>query len=158
MEESFKMGESEAVKAICRLDCCGVCRRREDCGGCTKTEGHPFGGRCIAAEIVKQRGFAAFEKFKKKLIDEFNSLGIEGLEVKDLNLLNGFYVNLEYPLANGQTVKLLEDHNIYLGNQIEIPGRDRYYGIMGDDKYLLVCSYKCNEAEPQIVCYKKRQE
>ena len=106
------MGESEAVKSICRLDCCGVCRRREDCGGCTKTEGHPFGGRCIAAEIVKQRGFAAFEEFKKKLIDEFNSLGIEGLEVKDLNLLNGFFVNLEYPLANGQTVKLLEDNNI----------------------------------------------
>ena len=156
MKGSFRMGESEAVKAICRLDCCGVCRRREDCGGCTKTEGHPFGGRCIAAEIVKQRGFAAFEKFKKKLIDEFNSLGIEGLEVKDLNLLNGFYVNLEYPLANGQTVKLLEDHNIYLGNQIEIPGRDRYYGIVGDDKYLLVCSYKCNGAEPQIICYKKR--
>ena len=156
MKGSFRMGESEAVKAICRLDCCGVCRRREDCGGCTKTEGHPFGGRCIAAEIVKQRGFAAFEKFKKKLIDEFNSLGIEGLEVKDLNLLNGFYVNLEYPLANGQTVKLLEDHNIYLGNQIEIPGRDRYYGIVGDDKYLLVCSYKCNGEYPQIICYKKR--
>ena len=151
MKGSFRMGESEAVKAICRLDCCGVCRRREDCGGCTKTEGHPFGGRCIAAEIVKQRGFAAFEKFKKKLIDEFNSLGIEGLEVKDLNLLNGFYVNLEYPLANGQSVKLLEDNNIYLGNQIEIPGRDRYYGIVGDDKYLLVCSYKCNGAEPQIM-------
>ncbi len=23
------MGESEAVKAICRLDCCGVCREKE---------------------------------------------------------------------------------------------------------------------------------
>ena len=152
------MEETEAEESICRLDCCGACRRREDCGGCIKTEGHPCGGRCIAAEIIKRGDFAAFEEFKKKLIDEFNSLGIEGLEVKDLNLLNGFYVNLEYPLANGQTVKLLEDHNIYLGNQIEIPGRDRYYGIVGDDKYLLVCSYKCNGAEPQIVCYKKRQE
>ena len=151
MKGSFRMGESEAVKAICRLDCCGVCRRREDCGGCTKTEGHPFGGRCIAAEIVKQRGFAAFEKFKKKLIDEFNSLGIEGLEVKDLNLLNGFYVNLEHPLDNGQSVKLLEDNNIYLGNQIEISESERCYGIVGDDKYLLVCSYKCNGAEPQIM-------
>ena len=158
MEESFRMGETEAEESICGLDCCGACGRREDCGGCIKTEGRPFGGRCIAAEIIKQRGFAAFEEFKKKLIDEFNSLGIEGLKVKDLNLLNGFYVNLEYPLANGQSVKLLEDHNIYLGNQIEIPGRDRYYGIVGDDKYLLVCSYKCNGVEPQIICYKKRQE
>lgn len=48
----------------------------------------------------------------------FNSLGINGLEVHDLNLLNGFFVNLEYTLENGQSVKLLEDNNVYWGNQI----------------------------------------
>ena len=26
--------------------------------------------------------------------------------------LNGFYVNLEYPLPNGQSVKLLEDNKV----------------------------------------------
>lgn len=48
----------------------------------------------------------------------FNSLGINGLEVHDLNLLNGFFMNLEYTLENGQSVKLLEDNNVYWGNQI----------------------------------------
>ena len=53
-------------------------------------------------------------------------------------------------------MKLLEDHRVYLRNQIEIPGSDRCYGIVADDKYLLVCEYGCNGAEPQIVLYKRR--
>jgi hypothetical protein len=65
------------------------------------------------------------------LISEFNALGIKGLEVRELNLLNGFFVNLEYPLFNGQHVKFLEDNNVYFGNQIEIPGSDRRYGLVG---------------------------
>lgn len=58
------------------------------------------------------------------MIEEFNALGIRNLQVKDLNLLNGFSVNLEYALTNGQSVKLLEDYRVYLGNQIEIPESD----------------------------------
>lgn len=108
--------------------------------------------RLLSREVLRH-----FIDSKKDLTDEFNSLGIKNLEVKDLNLLNGFYVNLEYPLDNGQTVKLLEDNNIYWGNQIEIHESDRCYGVVGDDKYLLVCSYKCNGTEPQIICYKKRK-
>ena len=34
---------------------------------------------------------------KDTLIAEFNALGIPGLQVDDLNLLIGSYVNLEYP-------------------------------------------------------------
>lgn len=71
--------------------------------------------------------------------------------------LNGFYVNLEYPLPNGQSVKLLEDNKVYLGNQIEIQGSGRCYGIVADEKYLLVCEYGCEGADPQIVVYKRRQ-
>ena len=71
--------------------------------------------------------------------------------------LNGFYVNLEYPLPNGQSVKLLEDNKVYLGNQIEIQGSNRCYGIVADEKYLLVCEYGCGGADPQIVVYKRRQ-
>lgn len=93
---------------------------------------------------------------KKALIDEFNALGIKNLEVTDLNLLSGFYINLEYQLSNGQRVKLLEDNNVYWGNQIEIPGKERCYGIAADDKYLLVCEYGCNGADPEIVIYKRR--
>lgn len=62
---------------------------------------------------------------KDTLIAEFNALGIPGLQVDDLNLLIGSYVNLEYPLPNGQSVKLLEDNRVYWGNQIEIPGNER---------------------------------
>ncbi len=93
---------------------------------------------------------------KEMLIEEFNALEIQGLRVNDLNLLNGSYVNLEYTLTNGQSVKLLEDNRVYWGNQIEIPDSDRCYGIVADDKYLLVCEYGCNGDKPQIVLYKRR--
>ena len=36
----------------------------------------------------------AFLRLKDKLIQEFNALNLPGLNVKDLNLLNGFYINL----------------------------------------------------------------
>ena len=143
--------------SICGLDCCRECDRRNDCSGCVETEGHPFGGMCIAAECIKQGGPDASLRLKNKLIDEFNSLGIQGLEVKDLNLLNGFYINLEYTFASGQTARLLEDRNIYWGNQIEIPGSGRCYGLAADNKYLLVCEYGGNGAEPEIVVYKRRK-
>ena len=142
--------------SICGVDCCGECGRKDDCGGCVKTDGHPFGGTCIAAECIKRGGFEAFQNLKKVLIAEFNALGIQDLQIKDLNLLNGFYINLEYPLPNGQSVKLLEDNNVYLGNQIELPGSDRCYGVAADDNYLLVCEYGSGGVEPQIIVYKKR--
>lgn len=142
--------------SICGTKCCGACNRRDDCGGCIKTDGHPFGGACVAAECIRRGSFEAFKKMKEMLIEEFNALGIQNLQVNDLNLLNGFFVNLEYTLTNGQSVKLLEDNHIYWGNQIEIPDSDRCYGIAADDRYLLVCEYGCNGAEPQIVVYKRR--
>ena len=93
----------------------------------------------MAAECIKHGGEAEFQCVKKELISEFNALGIRNLSVQDLNLLNGFFVNLEYTLPNGQRVKLLKDYDIYLGNQIEIPGSDRCYGLAADDRMLLVC-------------------
>ena len=144
------------MKAICGVDCCSECGRRDECKGCIETDGHPFGGRCIAAEYVRQGGIDAFLQQKDRLIEEFNSLDIRHLKLDDLNLLNGFYVNLEYPLLNGQSVKLLKDDCVYLGNQIEIPDSDRCYGVVADDQYLLVCEYGCNGADPQIIMYKKR--
>ena len=57
-----------------------------------------------------------FEEFKKQLIKEINDLHVEGLpKVEKLNALVGKYVNLEYPLPNGQSVKLLDDRMTYLG-------------------------------------------
>lgn len=142
--------------SICGVDCCSDCPRQAECGGCTKTDGHPFGGTCVAAECIKNGGFNTFHALKKELIDDINSLGIPNLHVTDLNLLNGFYVNLEYPLPNKSSVRLLEDHNVYFGNQTEIPGSDRCYGIVADADYLLICTYGCNGSAPEIILYQKR--
>ena len=108
----------------------------------------------------QERKIANMEKLlsiKSTLIQEFNALGIEGLNLTDLNLLNGSYINLEYTLPNGQKVKLLEDDKMYLGNEIEVEGKERCYGVAADEKYLLVCEYGCNGADPEIVVYKRRQ-
>ena len=144
--------------SICGSDCCEKCPQKAACGGCIQTGGHPFGGSCVAAALIQQGGMSEFLKFKNDLICEINALELPALMVTDLNLLNGVYVNLEYCLPNGQKVKLLEDHKVYLGTQIETPGNDRCYGVVGDEQYLLVCTYGCNGADPQIVCYQKRKE
>ena len=142
--------------SLCGTDCCKECPNLAKCGGCEKSEGHPLGGVCIAAEWVKTGGIENMAYQKKHMIDEFNSLGIEGLKVNDLNFLSGAYVNLEYRLPNGVHVKMLEDDKVYLGNQIEIPGKSRCYGIVGDDTNLLVCEYGCGGADAEIILYKKR--
>ena len=144
------------MKSICGSDCCEVCSSRSECGGCTETAGKPFGGNCIAAGCIRAGGTAAFEALKAKLVSEINAIGIPGLQVSDLNLLNGFYVNLEYPLANGTTAKFLEDRNVYLGNQIERAGSERCYGVVADAAMILVCEYGCEGKDPELLYYKKR--
>ena len=54
--------------------------------------------------------------------------------------------------------KLLEDNKVYMGNQIQIPGTSRCYGIVADEEYLLVCEYGCDGTDPQIVVYKRREK
>lgn len=144
--------------SLCGTDCCEKCPQREICGGCVQTGGHPFGGSCVAAQQIQNGGMEEFLSFNDNLIQEINALEIPALIVTDLNLLNGSYVNLEYCLPNGQKVKLLEDNKVYLGNQIEIPGNDRCYGVVGDENYLLVCTYGCNGADPWIICYQQRKK
>jgi len=103
-------------------------------------------------------GEEQFEEFKKQLIDEFNSLQIEGLpKVESLNVLSGSFINLEYTLPNGETVKFLDDGSTYLGNQLACQfGGDRCFGIAANMDFLLVCTYEENGANPELVLYKKR--
>ena len=54
--------------------------------------------------------------------------------------------------------KLLEDNKVYMGNQIQIPGTSRCYGIVADEEYLLVCEYGCDGTDPQIVVYNRREK
>ena len=134
----------------CGSNCCDNCSSFSKCGGCEKCAGHPFDGSCIAERNSN------FPELKQQLIEEFNALGIGGLIVNDLNLLTGAYVNLEYPLYNGTTVKFLNDKDIYLGNQIERQDSERCYGVVADEKFILVCEYSCNGVNPEIVLYKRR--
>jgi len=99
-----------------------------------------------------------FEEFKRKMIDEINALGVEGMpKLATLNALVGGYVNLEYRLPNGKTVKFLDDNATYLGNQLECEfGGDRCFGIVANMDFILICTYEENGVNPELVIYKKR--
>lgn len=103
-------------------------------------------------------GEEKFNEFKMQIIDEFNALHIEGMpKVDKLNALIGSFVNLEYELPNGKTVKFLDDNMTYLGNQFEcVFGGNRCFGIVANMDFLLVCTYEENGANPELVIYKKR--
>ena len=99
--------------------------------------------------------------FKKQIIDEFNSLNVPGMpKINELYPLNGAYVNLSYPLPSGSAVKLLEDDNIYLGNQVECEFNEgkiiRCYGLVAGMDFLLVSEYGANGDSPELVVYKRR--
>ena len=99
-----------------------------------------------------------FDAFKKQLIQEINDLHIEGMpKVEKLNALVGGFVNLEYPLPNGEKVKFLNDGTTYLGNQLEPEfGGDRCFGVLANMDFILICTYGCDGVDPELVLYKKR--
>lgn len=149
--------------SICGLDCT-ACHFKEGCSGCAATGGRPFGGDCMVAKCCTAHKTADCGEFsknvcrlKRKLIAEFNALGIEGMpEVTDLYALVGSFVNLEYTLSGGQRVKFWDDKRIYLGNQLPKIGSDRCYGLTADENYLLVCEYGENGTDAEIVVFRKR--
>lgn len=141
--------------SICGISCT-ACELSKTCKGCAETNGKPFGGDCVVASCYRQKGEEVFCKFKAKLIDAFNALGIEDMEkVTDLNALRGSFVNLEYTLPGGQAVKFWDNDKIILGNQLHKKDSDRCYGIAADEKYLLVCEYGCEGSDAEIVVYKR---
>ena len=99
-----------------------------------------------------------FEAFKQQLIEEINALGVEGMpKVEKLNALVGSYVNLAYRLPSGVSVKFLDDHTTYLGNQLESEmGGDRCFGVLANMEFILICTYEKEGANPELVLYKKR--
>ena len=103
-------------------------------------------------------GNGAIDELKKKLIAEVNALGIEGMpRLERLNALVGSYVNLEYRLPNGESVKFLDDDATYLGNQLECEfGGDRCFGVLANNDFILVSTYEENGNNPELVLYKKR--
>lgn len=103
-------------------------------------------------------GTEKFAEFKKQIISEINELlTIEGLpEVKELNLLPGSFVNLEYRLPGGQMVKFLDDNASYLGSQLESDFGTLCFGIVANMDFILVCTYEENGENPELIIYKKR--
>ena len=103
-------------------------------------------------------GNGAFEEFKKQLIGEINALNIEGMpKLTALNALVGSYINLEYRLPNGRSVKYLDDNATYLGNQLECEfGGGRCFGIAANMDFILICTYEENGENPELILYKKR--
>lgn len=99
-----------------------------------------------------------FEKFKAQLIEEINALHIEGMpKVEKLNALVGRYVNLEYPLPDGGSVKFLRDDKTYLGTQLESEfDEGRCFGILADLSFLLISAYGVNGENPELLLYKRR--
>ena len=99
-----------------------------------------------------------FAAFKKKLVEEINDLNIEGMpKVKKLNALVGRYVNLEYRLPNGMTVKFLDDQTTYLGNQLKSEVNENLcFGVLANMDFIMVCTYEAEGVNPELILYKKR--
>ncbi len=102
-----------------------------------------------------------YQAFQKQLMDEFAELNVPGLPpITELHPMNGAFVNLAYPLPNGQSVKLLDDRDIYLVAQVPCAFNDgefyQCYGLAAGMDFLLVSEYGMNCSDPELVIYKKR--
>ena len=137
---------------------CEDCPSKAACRGCVKTGGSPFGGRCVAAEYIKAGGPEAYRQFKQKLLNEVNALlAAEGLgPVVGLVELVGLYVNLAYPMPNGEKVKLLNDKNVYLGALMELPDLGLRCGVVADAGFILLCRFGQDGESPELIAYHRR--
>ena len=150
------------MESICGADCsnCGY-GKNNNCKGCKVTQGCPFGKQCFIAKYILTGGKENYEAFKLQLINEINTLDISGIpKINELSPLNGCFVNLSYPMPNGKTVKLLNDNDIYLGNQVESEFNDGEiiicFGILANMDFILISEYGENGDNPEIIIYKKR--
>ena len=150
------------MMGICGANCeeCDLLKSNK-CHGCENTDGCPFGKKCWIAKYIEVGGKDSFYSLKNELIDEFISLNIDGMpKIDELYPLHGEYVNMEYPLPNGKSVKILDDNDTYLGNQVECIFNDdemkSCFGILANMYFLLVCEYGEDGTNPKIIVYKKR--
>lgn len=144
------------MSSLCGIDC-AACELGGACAGCLETGGRPFGADCVLAPYCRA-GEGALRAFQEQLIAAFNALQIPDMEeVTALNALRGSFINLEYTLPSGQTVKFWNDNGIYLGNQLHKRGSDRCYGIAADSAHLLVSEYGCGGSGAEVIVWKRWQ-
>lgn len=160
--EKYNLTEKADMGSICGANCndCDY-GKNNNCNRCRKSNGCPFGKQCFIAKYILTGGKDSYEIFKNQLIEEFNSLSISGMpKIKELFPLNGFFVNLKYPLPNGIIVELLNNDEIYLGNQVECEFNDgeliKCFGLVANMDFLLISEYGANGDNPEIILYKKR--
>ena len=149
------------MKSICGANCQECSLYNHKCKGCIETKGCPFGKKCFIAKYIELGGKDNFNTLKQDLINEFNSLNIFGLpKINDLYPLNGEFVNLEYLLPSGNSIKFLNDNDIYLGNQVECEFNDdnikKCFGLVANMSFILVCEYEENGNNAELLIYKKR--
>lgn len=146
-------------ESLCGANCL-ECPAIDKCSGCSETNGCPYGKQCSIAKSILVDGKEHYVLYKKKLIEELNSMDIAGMDkVIELYPLVGKFVNLEYELPNGDKVKFLKDDEMYLGTQVANlfdDGEKSCYGIIASEGFILVCKYGENCSNPQLVLYKRR--
>ena len=86
----------------------------------------------------------------------FNDLGIPDMPpVTELYALKGSVINLAYTLPSGGIIGFWDDDKIYLGYQLPKQGSDRSYGIVADERYLMVSEYSGYGSDAEIVIFKR---
>lgn len=150
------------MESICGANC-NNCEygKKNNCNGCKNTQGCPFSKQCFVAKYILTGGYEKYNLFKNELINEINSLNITGMpKINDLNPLNGSFVNLSYPMPNSKSIQLLDNNEIYLGNQVESQFNDgsitRCFGILANMNFILISEYGPNGDNPELILYKKR--
>lgn len=93
---------------------------------------------------------------KKVFIEEVNALGIPGLHIDNLYVLQGSFINQPYNI-NGNEVKFFDDNATYWGNQI-MKDDNRCYGIACCEKFILVSEYGKDGANAELVLLKRRSK
>ena len=146
--------EGKNVGSICGADCT-KCGFTSACAGCTETDGAPFGRPCFIAGRCR-KGENALQALKDKLMAAFNDLGIPDMPpVTELYALKGSVINLAYTLPSGGIIGFWDDDKIYLGYQLPKQGSDRTYGIVADERYLMVSEYSGYGSDAEIVVFKR---
>ncbi len=92
----------------------------------------------------------------QRLIDAFNSLGIEGMpKLEKLYGHKGDFVNLECRLPNGQTAKILDDNKMYYVAELPKENSERCFGLVTDKKQLAVFEYSEGGKDSELVIWKR---
>ena len=93
---------------------------------------------------------------KKVFIEEVNALDIPELQVDNLYVLQGSFINQPYNI-NGNEVKLLDDNSTYWGNQV-MKSDEKCYGIACCEKFILVSEYGKDGADAELIMLKRREK